>query len=118
MKNLENATELYEMINTGKLMEGFERFYHPDVVMQEVGDAPRKGKDINREYEKNFLGMIKEFHGAGVYAITSNEAKNITMVESWIDVTFKNDAPRVKTEQVAVQTWEGNQIIKEVFYHK
>ncbi len=55
MKNLGNATELYEIINSGKLMEGFEKFYHPDVVMQEAGEAPRKGKDINRDYEKNFL---------------------------------------------------------------
>ncbi len=62
--------------------------------------------------------MIKELHGAGVYAIASSEAENKTMVESWTDVTFKNDAPRMKSEQVAVQTWEGNQIIKEVFYHK
>lgn len=118
MKNLRNATELYEMINSGKLMEGFEKFYHQDVIMEEVGEAPRIGKDINREYEKKFLGMIKEFHGAGVYAIASTEAQNKTMVESWIDVTFNGEAPRMKSEQVAVQTWEGDQIVKEVFYHK
>lgn len=118
MKNLKNATELYHMINSGKLMDGYEKFYHPDVVMQEVGEAPRSGKDVNREYEEKFLGMIKEFHGGGVNAITSNETENKTMVESWMDLTFHNDAPRVKIEQVAVQTWEGNQIIKEVFYHK
>jgi len=40
------------------------------------------------------------------------------MVESWMDLTFYDDAARVKIEQVAVQTWEGDQIIKEVFYHK
>lgn len=118
MKNLKNATELYQLINSGKLMDGFEKFYHPNVVMQEVGEAPRNGKDANREYEKNFFGMIKEFHGSGVSSITSNEAENKTTVESWMDITFNNDATRVKMEQVAVQTWIGNQIIKEVFYHK
>jgi len=116
MKNLKNATELYQMINSGKLMDGFEKFYHPNVVMQDIGQAPREGKDTNRKIEENFLGMIKEFHGAGVTAITSNEAENKTMVESWMDITFQNNT-RVKTEQVAVQTWDEGLIIKETFYH-
>ena len=116
MKNLKNAAALYQMINSGQLMDGFEKFYHPNVVMQDIGQAAREGKDANRKMEENFLGMIKEFYGAGVTAITSNEAENKTMVESWMDITFQNDA-RVKTEQVAVQTWEEGLIIKETFYH-
>lgn len=116
MKNLENVTALYQMINSGQLMKGFEKFYHPDVLMQDIGEAPRAGKDANRIIEENFLGMIKEFHGAGVTAITTNEAVNKTMVESWTDITFQNNV-RVKREQVAVQTWDGDLIIKEIFYH-
>lgn len=117
MKNLQSATEMYQLINSGKLLDAFEKFYQPDVVMQEVGDAPRMGKDANREYELHFLGMIKEFHGAGVTHIASNEAEAVTMVESWMDITYQNGA-RAKSEQVAVQTWEGDHVIKEVFYHK
>ena len=111
MKNLQNATEMYQMINGGKLMDAFEKFYHPNVVMQEIGEAPRTGKDANREHEINFLGTIKTFHGSGVTHITSNEAESVTMVESWMDITFQNDA-RVKVEQVAVQIWDGDHIIK------
>ena len=105
------------MIGSGQLLDAFEKFYHPQVVMQEAGDEPRAGKDANREYELNFLGMIKAFHGSGVTHIASNEAESVTMVESWMDITYQNDV-RVKAEQVAVQTWEGDHIIKEVFYHK
>ena len=117
MTYLEKATELYQLINSGKLMDGFEKFYHNDVVMQELGEEPRISKETNRQHELNFLGMIKEFHGADVIAITSNEISKKTMVESWMDVTFKDDN-RIKIEQVAVQNWEGDLIIKEVFYHK
>jgi len=118
MKNLKNARELYQMIYSGKSMEGYEKFYHPDVIMQEIGEAPRNGKDVNREYKEKILSMIKEFNGGDVIAITSNEAENKTMVESWMELTFYDDAPRIKIEQVAVQTWKDGQIIKEVFYHK
>lgn len=117
MTHLEKATDLYQLINTGKLMDGFEKYYHSNVVMEEIGEAPREGKDVNREYEQNFLASIKEFHGAGVLAITANEAENKTMVESWMDVTFQNDF-RLKMQQVAVQTWDGDQVIHETFYHK
>ena len=117
MTHLEKVTDLYALINSGKLMEGFEKYYHPNVVMQEIGEAAREGKDANREYELKFLGMLKAFHGAGVTAVTSNEAENKTMVESWMDATFQNDS-RVKMEQVAVQTWKGDHIIHETFYHK
>ncbi len=118
MEIVRNATELYQMISGGRLIDGFEKFYHDNVAMQEAGEAIRNGKDLNREYEERFLSRIKEFHGGGVISITSNETENKTMVESWMDLTFYDDAARVKIEQVAVQTWEGDQIIKEVFYHK
>ena len=117
MTHVEKATDLYQLINSGRLMDGFEKYYHPDVVLQEIGEAPRVGKDVNREYEKTFVGSVKEFHGAGVLAITGNEQESKTMVESWMDMTFQNDF-RVKMQQVAVQTWDGDQIIHETFYHK
>ena len=117
MSHLEKVTDLYQLINTGKLMEGFEKYYHQDVVLEEIGEAPRVGKEVNREYEQNFLASIKEFHGAGVLATTANEAENKTMVESWMEVTFQNDF-HLKMQQVAVQTWDGDQIIHETFYHK
>ena len=117
MTHLEKATDLYQLINSGRLMEAFEKYYHENVALQEIGEAPREGKAANRVYEQNFLASIKEFHGAGVLSITANEAENKTMVESWMDVTFQNDT-RLKMQQVAVETWEGDQIIHEIFYHK
>ena len=61
--------------------------------------------------------MVKEIHGAGVDAITSDEEKGITMVENWMDMTFQ-DGNRVRMEQVAVQHWKDGLIIREKFYHK
>jgi hypothetical protein len=108
---------LYDMIAQGQLLDAFEQYYHDDVVMQEIGEEPRAGKALNREYEQKFLSSVEAFHGMGVDAITSDEANGITMVENWMDITFTGGV-RVLYQQVAVQRWQGDQIVSEKFYHK
>ena len=116
MSYKDQALSLYQMIGEGKLLEAFEKFYHEDVVMIEADGNTREGKDANREYEKQFLGNVQEVHDGGVHAVTSDEENGITMVESWMEVTFK-DGNRIKMEEVAVQHWKSDQIIKERFYY-
>ena len=116
MSYYDKAKDIYEMSAQGKMMEAFEKYYHNDIVMVEATGESRKGKDANRKFEKEFMGMIKEFHGAGVTAITANEKEATTMVESWMDVTLA-DGKRNKMEEVAVQKWKGDQIIHERFYY-
>ncbi len=116
MSYLAKATELQDMILSGQLMEAFEKFYHEDVVMVEGNGDSTAGKDANREREKQFLASVAEFHGAGVDAISSNEEKKVTMAEVWMDITFQG-GNRVRMEQVTVQHWDGDQIVKERFYY-
>ena len=51
-----------------------------------------------------------------VTAITKNGEEGKTAVESTMDITFKG-GNRVTVEQVATQQWEGNQIVRELFYN-
>lgn len=112
----ENVQELQNMIFTGKLLEAFEKFYGEDVVMQENFEEPRTGKAANRAYEEKFVASVEAIHDGGISNITYDEAKQVAMVESWMDVSFKG-GPRVKMGQVAVQQWQGDQIVHERFYH-
>jgi len=116
MNYYQKAKDMYDMLGQGKMLEAFEKYYHKDVIMVEATGEARNGKDTNREFEKKFLDSIKEMHGSGVNSITSNETEGVTMVESWMDITFK-DGPRVKMEEVAVQRWKGDLIIHERFYY-
>ncbi|MCF8369490.1 MAG: hypothetical protein K9G76_10645 [Bacteroidales bacterium] len=116
MSYLEKVTAMYKMIEEGKMMEAFEKYYHKDVVMIEATGDVREGKDKNREFELQFMGSIKDIHGSGTTGITSNEKTGVTMVESWMDTTFQ-DGSRMKMEEVAVQYWKGDFIIKERFYY-
>ena len=116
MSYYDKARDIYDMTSQGKLMEAFEKYYHNDVVMVEATGESRNGKEANRKFQVDFMGMLKEIHGSGVRAITSNEKEATTMVESWMDVTM-NDGKRHMMEEVAVQKWTGDQIIHERFYY-
>lgn len=108
--------EMYDMLSEGKFTEAFEKYYHEDVVMIEGDGTRREGKKYNQKVEQEFLDSIVTFHGLGTTAITSNFDTNISMVETWLDVTYK-DGERLKIEQVARQTWKGDKIIEERFYY-
>lgn len=117
MTNLERAKDLYDMIGKGQLMDGYEKYYAENVVMQELGELERVGKEINREYELKFLSNVEGFHDMGIPAMVSDEETGIVMIENWMDLTMK-EYGRMKMEQVCVQQWQDGQIVKERFFHK
>ena len=111
----EKAQDIYKMLGEGKLLEAFDKYYADNVVMTEPMGT-REGKVACREYEVQFLNNIQEFHNLEVHGIGSDEAAKKTFIESAMEVTFK-DGNRVKMEQTAVQSWEGDQIVHERFYY-
>ncbi|MDN5201323.1 nuclear transport factor 2 family protein [Fulvivirgaceae bacterium BMA10] len=114
MSNLQNLNELNQMILSGQILDAFEKFYDDNVVMQENSQEPRVGKDVNREYEKQFVSNVEEFHSAEVLSTAENG--DTTMAEWHMDITFKG-GQRQQLNQAAVQTWKDGKIIKERFYH-
>jgi hypothetical protein len=117
MTNKEKVTDLYRLITNGQLMDAFEKYYADEVVMTELGEEPRVGKELNRSYEQKFLDSIEDFHGMGIDSITADDDNAVTAVESWMDVSLKG-VGRIKMNQVAVQRWANGLIIEERFYHK
>ncbi len=113
----EDAKNLQDMVFSGQLMEAFEKYYAEDVVMTDVGEGTRTGKQACREHEENFLGNIETFHGGAADHIAYDENHQVAMIESWMDVTFKGQE-RTKMSQVSVQEWKDGKVVKERFYHK
>lgn len=115
MNNIKELVEdLVKMVNEGKILEAFEKYYADNVSMQENEDEPRVGKDVNRKYEEAFVNGIVEFHSAKTLGIAIGD--NYSTIESFMDVTHK-DWGRVSRTQVAVQRWENDKIISEKFYY-
>lgn len=115
MSYQEKITDIYEQIARGEAMDAFETYYHDDVVMVMEDGTPVEGKDTNRQREIEFFSSVESFHGIDVKAITSDEEEGVTSVESTMDVTFEG-GNRMEIEQVAVQNWKDDQIVRERFY--
>ena len=106
--------DLNNKILQGKALDAFEEYYADNIVMQENNDPPTIGKDANRKREQEFLANIKEFHGAEVKHVAVGD--NVSMVEWFWDYTH-SEMGRVKSDQVAIQTWQDGKIINEKFYY-
>lgn len=113
-KLLEKITDLNDLVLQGKIMEAFEKYYHPDVVMQENEDPPTVGKAANRKREKEFLASITDFRKAEPIHVTVGD--NVTMVEWHYDYTHKDWGKR-NYRQISVQEWNNGHIVKEKFYY-
>ena len=115
MNYLEKAKDIYTKIGQGQLLEAFDEYYADNVVMTEP-NGTREGKATCRDYEIQFINSVEAVHGLEVRNIASDEENKTTFVENMMDVTFKG-GDRVQMEQVAVQKWEGDQIVHERFYY-
>ena len=111
----EKAQDIYNMLGQGQLLDAFDKYYAENVVMTEPRGT-REGKAACREYEVAFLESIASFNGLEVKTVGSDEDKATTFVQSLMDITFKN-GHRGTFNQVAVQQWEGDQIVHEEFYY-
>jgi hypothetical protein len=110
----EKISELNSLVLAGKALDAFDRFYHPDVIMQENANTPTFGKDNNRAREIQFFADVTDFRGAEVQGIAIGE--NISTVIWHYDYTHKEWGVRNYT-QVSVQHWKDGLIIKEQFFY-
>ncbi len=111
---LEKINDLNQMVLQGKTLEAFEKYYHPNVEMQENEEAPTVGKAANRKREEDFSSSLIALRSAQVTKVTVGE--NISMVEWFYDFTHKEWGER-KYSQVSVQEWKDGMIIREKFYY-
>ena len=110
------VSDMISSIQSGKIIEAMNEFYHTDTVMQENRNDPHRGLETNIKREKEFLGQVKEFHGYNATAIGIDEDKGVALVESWMEFT-STEGKKVRLEQVSVQQWREGKIAHERFYY-
>jgi len=116
MALIEKVNELNNRILQGDVLGAFDDLYHDDIEMQENEGEVRKGKAANRAYEENFVTSVEAWNGAEVLAVAANEETQVTIVEWFMDFTFKG-GQRAARKQVSVQRWQDGKIISEKFYY-
>jgi len=92
--------QLNQQIQSGAILEAFEKFYADEVVMQENSDAPKVGKEACRQPERAALDAVEQFHGV---RLLGNAVSGDTSYSEWeFDATYKGTG-RVKLTQVAAR---------------
>lgn len=109
-----NVDQLNQMVLEGKILDAFDKFYSPDVKMQDNDYPVREGFDVNREYEQSFVNGLTEFRGAKV--LNTIISDDIAATEWWFDYTHKDYGVR-NYKQVSVQRWKNGKIVDEKFYY-
>jgi len=110
----QKLSDLNQLVLNGKALDAFDKYYHPDVVMQENESSPTIGKAANRKREEEFYGNITEFRGAEVKGTTVGD--NLSSVIWSYDYTHKEWGVR-KYTQVSVQHWKDGLIVREQFFY-
>ena len=109
-----SVDQLNQMIQEGKVLEAFEKFYGDEVVMQDNDYPARVGKDLNRQYEEAFVGGLTAFRGAKV--LNTLISDDLAVTEWWFDYDHKDYGTRTY-RQLAVQRWKNGKIVEEKFYY-
>ena len=65
----EKVGEVIEYVQSGKIVEAMETFYHDDISMQENSGEPTVGLAQNIEREKQFLAQVKDWHGFAAQSV-------------------------------------------------
>ena len=110
----QNVDELNGLILEGKILDAFDKFYAPEVVMQDNDLPARKGFDENRKFEEYFVDGLTAFRGAKL--LNTVVSDGIAVNEWAFDYTHKEWGDRNYT-QVSVQRWKDDKIVEEKFYY-
>jgi hypothetical protein len=109
-----DLTDLLALLGEGKFLEAQERYLDDDVVLQEAGDEPKRGKALVMDAESKLLATVTEFRGYRVssFAVAGDK----TFYEGVMEFVTEG-GKEVLVEQVVVDTWKDGKIVHERFYH-
>jgi hypothetical protein len=103
-----------DAVESGDFVSAIERYYHADASIQENNEPPRVGRDLLVEHEQRFLDSMASVTGRRL-AAPLIEGDQVAI--RWhFDMQMK-DGRSMVLEEIAYQTWHGEQIIEEKFFY-
>lgn len=114
MPRRETVEAFVAMVESNQHDLAIEKFYAEDASMQENGGAPRAGRDLLVAHERKVLAAAKEVRSECVRPVLID---GDTVVIHWIfDFVFR-DGRSLRVDELAHQTWRGEQIWRERFFY-
>lgn len=106
--------ELVRYTEENRLIEALEEFYHGDAVMQENCEPPRVGLAASIERQRAAQAMTAEIHEVKAASIlVEGDLAAIEWHAEWTMMT----GDRVRVEEMSLQRWKGDRIIRERFFY-
>lgn len=114
-----NLNGMLEMVHDGKILEAIDKYYHDDVVTQEgVNGEPLVGG--KKQYLENYSEFLNNMNRVTTFKGTPGVTGANVSTIGW-ELDFDNKLPSwgtVKFNELAVQEWQDNKIIRETFFYK
>ena len=103
-----------QRLEAGEFVEAIEQYYTPDAATYENNAAPTVGRDKLVAKERGVLAASREVKAV---RIGPSLIEGDHVATRWI-FSFTNAEGVTRTlEEIAWQTWRGDQLIEERFYY-
>jgi ketosteroid isomerase-like protein len=114
MPSLATLQAFADTVEANDHVGAIERFYAPDALTRENDKAPLHGREKLAEKERNVLARVASVKTTrlGPLLLDGDHAA----IRWRFEFTGKDGSKRV-IEEVAWQTWRGEQLIEEHFYY-
>ena len=103
-----------QMVESGQHDAAIERFYSDDATMQENQTEPRRGRAALVAAERKMMASASEIRSQCVRPLL---IEGDTVVIQWIFEFDLRDGSLLHIEELAHQTWRGEQIARERFFY-
>jgi SnoaL-like domain len=114
MPNRETVEAFTALVEAGDYVGAIEHFYAPDAATRENNHAPVIGRDVLMAKERAVMASFQNIEAA---RIGPNLIDGDTVAARWkFTFTRSNGAVQV-LDEIAWQTWRGNQVIEEHFFY-
>ncbi|MGN6286598.1 MAG: nuclear transport factor 2 family protein [Afipia sp.] len=105
--------EFIAAVESGDHAGAIERFYTEDASMQENAAPPRSGRDRLVAHERAILVRMKEVRSKALRSVV--EGDNVMI--HWIFDLIAHDGAVHHVDEIAMQEWRGDRIVRERFFY-
>lgn len=105
--------EFIAVVEFGDHAGAIERYYTEDSSMQENAGAPRVGRDVLVAHERGVLARMTHVYSKAMSSVVEGDQVAI----HWIFELTDKSGKVHRIDEVALQQWRGDKILRERFFY-
>ena len=101
-------------VEAGRYVDAIERFYADDAFMRENGDAPRVGREVLMQGEREVMARFGKIT-CRIDGPPLSSGDHVAI--RWRFGFETKDGAHLALDEIAWQTWRGEKIAEEIFFY-